>query len=389
MDYDYDLLIVGGGPAGSTTAIFAALQGIKVLLVDKARFPRDKVCGDAIPPSSLAILEELGLLEKLIKSPHMCVSLLWHTENDCLQLPDAEAIVCKRFIFDDLLFEAAKHYADTREGWNVENLLLKNSQVFGIQGTTDTGESFEVTSKIVVGADGCSSTVARKVGLAYKRKQSGAVATRAYYRCLPSAGQMEFYYLKECLPGYLWIFPVDIETVNVGILTFCDTLAKRKFSSPQLHQHLLNSPLLKERFAQAELIERIQGWHLPMALADPQPTIHGNGFILAGDAAGLVDPFMGHGIDTAMMSGKIAGKLLGTICRGSNYSAIALQVYSNNVWQQYKCYFERRLALRKMLEPPQSMMPMKMIKTYLFNDRGVVPGEAFASTPQLDNLVSP
>ncbi|BAZ48795.1 geranylgeranyl reductase [Nostoc sp. NIES-4103] len=379
MNYDYDLLIVGGGPAGSITAIYAARQGIKVLLVDKARFPRDKVCGDAIPPSSLAILEELALLDKLLALPHVFVSLLWHTENDYLQLPDAKALVCKRFIFDSLLFEAAKSHADTREGWKVENLLLQNGQVCGIQGTTDTGESFEVTAKIVVGADGCSSVVARKMGLYQPVRQSGAVATRAYYRHLPSAGQMEFYYLQESLPGYLWIFPVDSETVNVGVLAFDSAFTKQGFSSQKLLQNLLNSPLLRERFTQAKLLDRVQGWHLPLA---SQPRIiHGNGFILVGDAAGLVDPFMGHGIDTAMISGKIAGQILGTICGGKDYNNRVLQIYTNTVWQQYGSYFERRLALRKMLEPPQLIMPMNIIKTYLFNDAGVVAKEALTQVP--------
>lgn len=377
MDYDYDLLIVGGGPAGSTTAIYAARQGIKVLLVDKARFPRNKVCGDAIPPSSLAILQELGLLSKLNQLPHANVNLLWQTDDhDRLELPDAQALVCKRFIFDSLLFEAAKNYADTRQGWKVENLLFKNGQVFGIQGKSDSGEYAEVTAKVIVGADGCSSVVARKVGLSKAVIRSGAVATRGYYRDLPSAHrQMEFYYLQECNPGYLWIFPVDNETVNVGVLAFDSTLALQKLSGAKLHQKLLDSDFLKERFRKAELLGRVEGWYLPMATQIR--TVHGHGFVIVGDAAGLIDPFMGHGIDTAMISGKIAGLLLPDICKGKNYSARVLQMYADTLQQQYQSYFERRLALRKMLEPPQSMMPMEVIKTYLFNDAKVVPREAF------------
>lgn len=376
MNYDYDIIIIGGGPAGAVTALYAAQQGIKVLLVDRAHFPRDKVCGDAIPPSAIAILEELGFLAQLRQMPHTNISLVWQTEDDCWPLPNAQALVCKRSIFDCLLFTAAKAQVDTREGWKVENLLLDNDRVLGIHAKSDTGASCQVTAKIIVGADGCNSIVARKaVEFSQPSNRSKAIAARAYYRHLPLAERMEFYYLQECLPGYLWIFPVDSDTVNVGVIIFDRTLPNQHLSSQQLLQQLLDSPLLKHRFAQAERLGRIQGWYLP--LADERLNLHGNGFILVGDAAGLIDPFMGHGIDTAMISGKIAGELLGTICRNNDFSARALQIYTNAIWQQYSSYFERRLALRKMIESPRSMPPIDLLKTYLFNDAGVLPGEAF------------
>ncbi|WP_375472238.1 NAD(P)/FAD-dependent oxidoreductase [uncultured Nostoc sp.] len=376
MNYNYDLIIVGGGPAGSTMALSAHKHGLKVLLLDKEQFPRDKICGDAILVDCMTILQEFQLIDKLLQEPHARTGTYQiFTEHEHLQVcsQSHELLISKRKIFDNILFQSAKSCVDTREGAKVENLLIKDGQVFGVQGTYQTGKSFEYTAKIVAGADGCGSVVAKKLGLYKFEPQNGAVATRAYYRNLPvSDNELEFYYFQECLPGYLWIFPVDSETVNVGVGIWGGTYKNKNTSLPALHRQLTQSPLLKKRFEKAELIGDIQAWYLP--LASVRRTMHGDGFILAGDAAGLIDPFWGDGIDTAMISGKIAGEILAEVCRGSNYSAEVLQKYADAVWSRLGSRFKFNYLFRQRFESPPIVFPfltrLEMFNKFYFQGAG-------------------
>lgn len=366
MNYDYDLIIVGGGPAGSTLALSAAKQKLNVLLVDKEKFPRDKICGDALTAISLNILQEFNLMEKLLHEPHGCANnMIFFSEEKCLIPPTMNKTkiisTSRRMIFDNVLFQAAKANVDTKEGFKVENLLVKNNLVFGIQGRSEDGRSSEYTAKVIAGADGCSSVVARKLALHTSLRHNGAVATRAYYRHFPiSTDAMELYYFQESCPGYFWIFPVGQETVNVGVILF----KNQTVLAPELHRQLVQSPLLKERFSQSKQVGHIQCWYLP--LADRERTIHGNGFILLGDAAGLIDPLIGHGIDRAMASGKIAGELLGSICRGHDYSGQALKPYSDAVWKHVGPISKFALKFRDCLHSN----PLEKINALLYKNMG-------------------
>lgn len=389
MKYDYDLIIVGGGPAGSMMALSAAQQGLKVLLLDKEQFPRNKICGDAILPGCIDILQEFKLLDTLLQEPHNWTDNQVHifTEYEHLRVTSPKRnLLVKRKIFDNVLFQAAKSCVNTQEGVNVENLLIRDGQVFGVCLTSHTGESFEYTAKVVAGADGCGSFVAKKLGLFNFELEHGAVATRAYYRNVSTFdNELEFYFFQECLPGYLWIFPIDEKTVNVGVGIFAGWHKRKGIALPELHRQLINTPLLKQRFAQAELSGNIQAWYLP--LASKQRTMHGNGFILAGDAAGLIDPFWGDGIDTAMLSGKIAGEVLAKVCRGDNYKGEALQEYTDAVWNCLGKRFHYSLQCRQSFQyPPLSFPPItriELLNKTLFQGRG----KLSKLTPAVTNLV--
>lgn len=260
MNYNYDLIIVGGGPAGSTMALYASKYGLKVLLVDRANFPRDKVCGDAIPYECYQILQELNLFQQVLESPHArAIRNMFYSEQEFLQSPQAESnsgvLMCPRIIFDNILFQAAKASVDTYEEFYVENLLIDDGQIFGIQGRSSDGKLHEYTAKVVAGADGCSSIVAKKLGLQLHDRQHAAFATRTYYRNLSlPKNELEFHYLRECIPGYFWIFPVTPETFNVGVIIFPETLtAEKRMSSQKIHRQLESSSLLKENLLKQSL----------------------------------------------------------------------------------------------------------------------------------------
>ncbi|RMD92223.1 MAG: geranylgeranyl reductase family protein [Calditrichaeota bacterium] len=356
MTYDYDIIIVGGGPAGTTCALYAARTGLKILLVDKKSFPRDKICGDAISGKSLEYLRELGLLAQLQQAPQARVTSVLFSAPNGVQTrisftpPNAQrksyGYVCRREVFDNLLFQAAKQQIDTRENFAVTDILIEKSQVYGISGRDATGTESSYTARVVVGADGTASILRRKLGLYELDPKHWVVATRAYYRGVKGLSDaIEIHFVKDILPGYFWIFPLENGLANVGLGMIHGKLKKRGLSLREAHLAATKSAFFRERFREAELIGGIHGWNLP--LGSKRRQIHGNGYLLLGDAAGLIDPFTGEGIGNAMCSGKIAARVLAEVCRGQDYSKSALESYATQLWAEIGA--ELKLSYRLQL----------------------------------------
>lgn len=342
QQYDFDAVIVGGGPAGATAALYAERLGLKVLIVDKKRFPRDKICGDAISGKSIVYLKELGLIDELLESPQAIVdSVLFSSPNESSvkvgfapPLDDgvARGYVCRREVFDNILFQAAKKRVETHEEFTVTELLEKDGQVYGVRGRNADREEKEYTAKVVVGADGFSSMVARKVGVYDHDPRHHMVATRAYYTGVTGLStSIELHFVKDVLPGYFWIFPLDNGMANVGLGMIHHHLKKKGVRLRYAHIAATESPFFRERFKDATLIGDIQGWNLPAG--SKKRTVHGNGWILLGDAAGLIDAFTGEGIGNAMCSGKVAAEALARIAAGSDYSSAATDLYRQQLWK--------------------------------------------------------
>src|SRR3989344_9185689 len=169
---EYDVIIVGGGPSGSSPALFLAKEGVKnVLLVDKAKFPRDKICGDAFSEKSMGIAKELGIVSDYDKAPHEPVyGVLFSSPKGTIvdiPFPGSEdrknskpGFCMRRINTDNVLFQNAKKAVDTIEGFTTTDLIWENGAVKGIKGKQE-GKDIEIRAKIVVGADGTSSAIAQ------------------------------------------------------------------------------------------------------------------------------------------------------------------------------------------------------------------------------------
>lgn len=379
MNHDFDLIIVGAGPAGAMMALAAARGGLSVLLLDRAHFPRDKICGDLVPFDAIPLLREHGLRDAVEQLPRARADhLVVYAGARRLRVPSPPdgLLVCRRLDLDNALFQAARARVETGEGHRVTDVLRGDGgRVCGVRGETSRGRAFRVTARVVAGADGFKSVIARAVGAYARQPEHWAVATRAYYRGVGGVFEgpgraVEIDFFAERAPAYLWIFPVDDDTVNVGVGRVVGR-AQESSSLRALHERLIRSRWYAPRFAAAEQLTPIQGWNLP--LASTRRAMHGDGFILAGDAAGLIDPLWGHGINSAMISGQIAGELLPAVCRAGDYSAAALRRYDDAVWSRLGPGFARARACRsECVEGPErgEWAPLGRLRERCFGGAG-------------------
>ena len=275
MRYDYDLIIVGAGPAGSTMALFAARAGLQTLLLDKHTFPRDKICGDVIPARARPIIKELGLTSALSAHAHF-QSEEWriYADDEVLGL-SAHPVTIPRRKFDAILFEAAREVVDTLEGARVTSVLTDDGRATGVTGVYAGGQSFQFSGRVIAGADGYASIVARSMGVYRYLRDHMAVATRVYYRGVKQTTPgIEMYYDRRHWPDYFWIFPVGQDIVNVGYGSLL--FQPGSTSIRTRHEALEQTPLLAARLAGAEVLTPLKGWQLPWAVPDVRFTATGS-----------------------------------------------------------------------------------------------------------------
>ncbi|MBI4177001.1 MAG: NAD(P)/FAD-dependent oxidoreductase [Candidatus Aenigmarchaeota archaeon] len=356
---EHQVIVVGGGPAGSSCAIFLGKNGIKTLLVDKAAFPRDKTCGDGITGKSAGILEELGIEKEITKGQHMKLNGLITSSPSGAVIdsnPFGEPLpepfyVCKRQIFDNILFEEAKKNADVMENFTVTGLVMENGKVAGVKGLDKSGAEKEFRADVVVGADGANSVVARKLGLNNFETDRSLVSVRAYYENVSdTADHLEFHFLEELLPGYFWIFPAGNNVSNVGLAVIAGDVPKRKLNLKTSLEDIVNNSRFAPRFKNATQVSEIRGWNLPTGAQKRRRA--GDGFVLVGDAASLIDPFTGEGIGNALLSGKLAAETISNAAGKKDFSYAALKGYEAKIQECMGKEFEANYNFQKFGRNP-------------------------------------
>jgi len=342
MQERYDVIVVGAGPAGVSTAVYAKRRGLSVLVVDKRRFPRDKVCGDGVASKSISYLRDLGVLDEVRAESHERIDAailgapsgaLAHFDLHTAGSAEYPYLICRREILDEVLVRAARREVDVLEGWAVDDIARDpKGGACGVRCTSTDGEVRRYTGRAIVGADGFSSIVARKLGEYRLDTRSWLVATRQYFGDLdipPRTAQIHF--LEDTLPGYFWIFPTGSGTANVGIGSVRAT-ARQHGGLRNIHERVLASDRFRRTFARATPLSNIHGWNLPTP--DRKRRICGDGFVLVGDAAGLVDPFSGEGIGNAMCSGEVAARAIARVLDSAVNGRVDLSGYAGLLWKE-------------------------------------------------------
>ena len=344
----FDLIVVGGGPAGAAATLYAHRHGLRTLLLDKESFPRDKICGDALSGKSISVLDELGLLDEVRELPGALIKEIVfgspshvdaridlkrydHRDPMTGRVLPGGGFVIRRKIFDHFLFDKARQAADRCiEGYTVRDLVFDNGTVCGVHGEA-AGELVEFRAPVVLGCDGFSSIVARKTGLYGHDPRHWVVALRCYYEGVTGLNdQIELHFVDEALPGYFWIFPLENGCANIGIGTLHQHIKKRDAKLKKALDAVLHRHPFRERFAQASPLEEPVGWNLP--LGSKHRCSYGDGFMLLGDAAGLIDPFTGEGIGNALYSGRVAAGVAAEAVAAGDSSALIMRRYDERLW---------------------------------------------------------
>jgi len=353
----YDAVIVGGGPGGSTAAAFLSGRGRKVLLLEKEHFPRDKTCGDAISGKSLGILRELKLENEVMKSDHGEVTGLTFSSPNGKEVTiplrksneeGSKSYICRRMVYDNLLWKNAAKAADTHEGTEVIGVLRENGKICGVKAKGADGQEFEYHGKIVIGADGVSSLVAREARGAEIDPAHACLAHRAYYSGVKGMhGAIEIHFVKSIMPGYFWIFPLENGLANVGIGMRMSDARKHNVNLQKAMQEMLaTNPLFAERFKDAKMVSQMKAWSLP--LGSKRRVVHADNVLLVGDAAGLVDPFSGEGIGNAMLSGRLAAQAADEALAAGDTSAQFLSVYEKRLWDAIGAELSLSYTMQKL-----------------------------------------
>lgn len=325
---DYDILIIGAGPAGSTAAILAAKKGYRVAIIDRSIFPRDKVCGDQIILNALDVLVKENIdLTPLMENSIMTGCLEYITDKEVfsfdLRESPIKSLSCKRELFDNFLFsEAHKLVSDCYQG--IKDLNIQGeAENYAVSFNCD-GKAQTISTKYIIGSDGASSFVRRNYfkGL----DLSNAIATRSYVKYTGNKVFMRGYYFHEIENGgYFWIFPVNENTANCGVIVFTDHWKQHFKTLSEVHFHYAGK--LKELISYPETMDT---WQTPFLLSE-QDVVNGN-VLLAGDAAGLVNPMFGHGIDAAIISSKVAIDHIDKHIKDKNYN---LNNYSKEIYNLF------------------------------------------------------
>ncbi|MFH0954842.1 MAG: NAD(P)/FAD-dependent oxidoreductase [Candidatus Micrarchaeota archaeon] len=343
---EFDAIIVGAGPGGASMAMYLQKQGQNVLLLEKSEFPRDKICGDAIGVRAMVVLRELGIADQMEAQKHeKTYGVIFSSpkgQTVQIQFPNTDpstgkgGYVCRRMVFDNFLFQnAKKRVLNVRENIQVTDLIWENDFVVGVKAIDlKTKQHLEFKSKIVIGADGASGIVAAKLGLNASLPEHECIALRQYYENIGGCtNNIEIHFVDSLLPGYFWIFPLENNTANVGVGMLASDIKKKKVKLQESMDAVIkNDPLFKERFAKAKAISDIKGWRLP--LGSFHRKCHGNGWILLGDAASLIDPFSGEGIGNSMTSSRIADKILAKAFEKNDFSENFLRQYDTELWKE-------------------------------------------------------
>lgn len=341
-----DVLIVGGGPGGSAAAMQLAKHGIRTILVERSRFPRDKVCGDALSGKVMRTLERLDPALAVAVGTDARRMPSWGVTfvapgGGALRVPfsrstgvgEAPGAILPRMAFDTVLFDAVKRCGGVRvlEGMAARSFRRSGDAWHVILDNGDT-----ITARLVIAADGANSHFARHVAGLVMAPRHHAAGVRAYYRGvggLDPDGFIELHFLQELLPGYLWIFPLPDGRANVGLGLRSDHVGRRRLDlRAELKRLLATHPGLKDRFSGAEPQGPVQGMGLP--LGSRRQPISGSGFMLVGDAGHLIDPFTGEGISHAMISGVHAANVAQEALGADRCDAAFLKRYDERVWRR-------------------------------------------------------
>jgi geranylgeranyl reductase family protein len=344
-DTDADIAIAGAGPAGAAAAFHFARAGYRVLLLDQRRFPRDKVCGDFLGPAALVEIEHMGLLSHpVFREGNQIRRAALYLDGARLiaqvvpHLPGKSdhGMCIPRLLLDDVLLRGAlasgvRFVEGARvTGYRAESGCIEVTCL-------EQGRERKFKARLLVGADGSSSLISRILRGAPPPRRDRILAVRGYFEEIEGPqDQADLYFSSSTFPGYCWVFPTGGRSANVGVGTLLETFPPtREIQLNHVLTDLIGSdPAISFRLSTAHMKGKIVGW--PLATFNPALPIVHDRVILIGDAAGLINPLNGEGIQYALQSARWAAETLDPVLRRDHLSAHDLSTYDARIHDELR-----------------------------------------------------
>lgn len=342
----HDVVVVGAGPGGSAAAYALAARGVDVVLLDRAVFPREKVCGDGLTPRAVAALNAMDVLERLrpAAQPISDVEVVAPDGGGVrTAVPPPAMLVVPRVHLDDAIrARAVEAGASFEGGVDVRDIAREGGRV-AVQATR-AGRPVTYRARLAIVATGASITLPRRLG-ALPRPPAMMLAARTYVARDGTAPRIEIRFAGVPLPGYGWIFPISASAANAGVGFF----VRSGRGTPTARAAC-------ERFLQAAHARILDGGRgaggirsYPLRVDFPASAVRADGVLFAGEAAGLVNPLTGEGIDYALESGGIAAEYAAAFLAGADHSPRGFAAAASRYERALRRRFERLFAVCRML----------------------------------------
>jgi len=342
--HDADAIVVGGGPAGAAAAARLAARGFRTVLIDRASFPRDKVCGDFIAPAALAELADLGVAQtEAFRATSKMSDLALHVDGAQLTvmgIPRVDGLasygrVIPRLQLDAWILDAARHAGATVLDGHKVTAVQQAPDAITVRGDSAAGP-WQLRTRLLLGADGSNSIIARTLRGGVPPRQDRIVAVRAYFDDVEGpAGQGDVCFRSDSFPGYYWLFPGGGGSANLGVGMLVSTYPQ---SGRNLREMLLRliaeDGSLQYRLRGARMRGKVLGH--PLTTYNPRLPLIGDRMMLLGDAAGLINPLNGEGIQYALHSARWAAGVAADCLASDRLDAASLEGYQQRVHENLR-----------------------------------------------------